>query len=80
MLLKIPSDHSNGNDNFLATDCLQIFNTGETVGEGREGVAGRHLGRIVAFACPNMCGGNFILISVKILSKILLMAKSIVKT
>ncbi len=50
-------------------------------GEGG-GVAGRQLGRNAAFACPNICGGNLVLlfVSVKILSKTLLMAKSDVKT
>jgi hypothetical protein len=45
MLLKILYDNCDGNGdkkwvqdlNFSAADCLQVFNTGETVG-GREGV------------------------------------------
>jgi hypothetical protein len=48
---------------------------------GREGVAGRKQGQNAALACPNMCGGNLELsLSVKILSKMLLMAKNDVKT
>jgi hypothetical protein len=69
MLLKVLLDDCdrNGNKkcvqgfNFSAADCSQVFNTGrDSRGEGG-GVAGRQLGRNAAFACPNMCGGNFVL-------------------
>jgi hypothetical protein len=47
--------------NFLAADCLQVFNTGRDSGGKGGGVAEKQLGWNADFACPNMCGGNLVL-------------------
>ncbi len=67
--------------NFSAADCLQVFSTGRD--SGGEGGGGRKTASSECGVClSKYVWGElgFILISVKILSKTLLMTKSDVKT
>jgi hypothetical protein len=69
MLLKILYDNCDGNGdkkcvrdfNFLAADCLQVFNTWRDSGGEGGGAAERQQGRKAAFASTNMCGGILVL-------------------
>jgi hypothetical protein len=89
MHLKILWDNCDGNDikkcvgglNFSAADCLQVFSTGRDSG-GREGGGGKIARSECDLCLSKYLWGKlgFILKSVKILSKTLLMAKNDVKT